>query len=482
MSRKNAFSNSLKFLASNLYRQFTGLLTAFFRPALLGPELFGLFSLLNMAPFYANQAHLGSRTKMRLYLEQKSPRSQQYISQHSLFIALTVTLVLVALLLVSSLTIDGPMFWPMIILAFLLLSNLAYEHMGAVAKAHHHFHKVSVATVIRYTATLLLSIVLIWFWGLPGAILALLIPAVMACIYLYSPSTLVIPQKVNFRYVKGLLNKGLPFMSYDLLTLSIRSIDKLVIFTLLGASALGWYALSVTLLGILINVPGSLREVSEQLLVSDYSNDNTNLKILATLTTQLRNLAFLLPIFIVPIVVLYPVFVTLVLPDFSDGITAGQCLIVGGFFLCLTIIYRGFMAVTATLGKANWSFVTVLVTQLILLLGVNALQLPLAFYAIATSIGFIVQLLALTWVLTTHFSSPLREFMRNTAIIWPIVIYLIVTLALNYYLISTLNLYLASIVSLLVFIVTYRLVVKKAVKQQALVLPTKLKPWLEPLL
>ncbi len=77
VARDSIFVNILHYASSSIFQKLLGVFTALARPKLLSPELFGLWSVLNVLPNYASYLHLGSRSSMRFLIPVYETRGEE---------------------------------------------------------------------------------------------------------------------------------------------------------------------------------------------------------------------------------------------------------------------------------------------------------------------------------------------------------------------------------------------------------------------
>jgi O-antigen/teichoic acid export membrane protein len=75
--KESISKNIIRYSASNYFRQFLSVLTAFVRPKLLSPENFGLWNLFKIIQTYSSYMHLGSRSSMRYLIPFHESRKEE---------------------------------------------------------------------------------------------------------------------------------------------------------------------------------------------------------------------------------------------------------------------------------------------------------------------------------------------------------------------------------------------------------------------
>lgn len=478
--QKSAFKNIVHFTSSNFYRHMLGLATAFFRPGLLGPELFGIWSLLNVVPFYANFAHLGTRSAMRFKiaeLAEKDSSALNLFTHTTLVVTLVATTVLA--IIMTGYAISAPlspeMEYGLYAMAVIIFLNALYEHYGAEAKGYHNFTLVSQTTVIRYTLNFVFGLSFILLWGLYGALLALGLSCFISLCFLLRKIPISLPSAANMPLAKSLVKTGSPIMALDLVNLTLRNIDKVLVASFLGAKALGIYAIAGILVGVMINIPGSSREVTEQLLMAEDKQRSREAILEQYMIKGIRLNAYFMPLVIAVMCYALPVFITWFLPAFNESILPAQWLLIGAFFLTLSYPVRGIIVFNQWQAKAALiALISVLVAVILLVITLSTSN-NLTSVALAASLSFVALFLLLSWFVYNKYQLPFSQYLKealNCLVPFSVLIvsYLISTelTALNW------PILLSQLLSGLIFLVLYLPLLYRATKSGYISIPTKL--------
>lgn len=411
-STYNVFKNVVHFAASNAYRHVLGFITTLFRPTLLGPELYGLWSLLNVPLMYAGYSHLGARTAMRYRIPQLDGSALRQVTQTVLVATVVINLLLA--LLVGSYALlwaesDEQQFgWLM--LAVVLVLNCIYEHRISELKGHKQFILVSKATYFRYTLNFVFTALFIYLWGFYGAMIALLLGVAGSLVFLHHRTDLPAQtddNRFDFATLKRLIISGAPIVALDLVGLALRSIDKLLVALLLGAQSLGYYAIGSMLVGPLMNIPGASREVNEQVLMGEHNHLSVRQQLDDYLLKPLRFSAYFMPLLIAGVYCALPAFVSLILPDYQAALAPAQTLMFGAFFLALSYPCRGIIVANSWQKQAaKWAILAVLLGIILITYTINQGH-QLVGVAVSSGIGFFALFMILTLFIFNQFKQPL---------------------------------------------------------------------------
>ncbi len=396
MSRKTV----VQLAASRGLRHALGLITAFLRPKLLGPEALGLFALLNLFPTYSTYLHLGARSSLRYQVPRLKGQGQTEsidgLKNSVYWGSLILNLVLAGGILVYAAlgTDDGVTRIGLVCAALSVVLVWAFDHRMAELKAEERFGILARITAQRYLLQFALTLGLILTLGVVGAFLAL--PVCLALLYGAaregSPSH---RQPWQWQQFWHQVRLGFPILMLELVSLSLRLLDKLLVAWMLGLEALGYYTLGTMLLGPLMNLPGAAREVSEPKLMQASQSDASAPRLARHYWQPMHRTAWLMPLLILPAVLLLPGLIHYGLPEYAPAQHSAQLLALGSFFLALGYPARGLIVAhrwQARAARQAWFLVPVVMALTALAL----LQWPqLETVAIGFSLGYAGLALAL---------------------------------------------------------------------------------------
>ncbi len=429
--------NIVHFAASNSYRHLLGFITALFRPTLLGPTLYGLWSLLNVVLMYTTFAHLGSRTAMRYQIPQLKGNQLSEVKQTVLLATFGINLFIALLIIGYALLWAAPgeqtIGW--IVLAIVIVLNCVYEHSISELKGYQQFILVSRATYVRYTLNFVFTAGFIYYWGFNGAMAALLLGVLLSLFYLQRQYPLTLPRQLNTTTLRSLVKTGAPIMALDLATLALKSIDKLLIAAFLGAQSLGYYAIGSMLIGPLMNVPGASREVTEQVLMGQHRSLTIRQQLNHYLFEPLRFNAYSMPILIGIAYCTLPAFISVVLPQYQAALAPTQILIFGAFFISLGYPSRGLLVANKwQQPAAKLAWLTVILSALLIVAAIK-LDYQLVGVALSSGLAFFVLFMISTLFILKRFKQPLTTFiMPLIELLLPFATMLMVLLSSEHYL------------------------------------------------
>jgi O-antigen/teichoic acid export membrane protein len=217
----------------------------------------------------------------------------------------------------------------------LLVAWLHYAKEFSLATGLYGFR--SQLELVHTILTMLFSVVLVHFWGIYGAIVALgistLIALVLSARTLWSHFALTI----NWRILWGLMVTGLPIMVDIMLPITMANADRILIAAMLSREILGIYSVGNAGVSILGMIPSAIGQI---LFVKFAEMDGQN-KTKEQMSDVLDRTTVVLSSLFAPMlsvaIACFPVAVVFLLPQYVRGIAAGRLLIAGLFFLGVSL-------------------------------------------------------------------------------------------------------------------------------------------------
>ena len=371
------------FASSNVFRQAVNAGATLLRPALLSPELFGLFSILRLVPTYAHYLHLGARHGMRYLTPLYEARGEHDRAEHLKATVFTGSLALnliVAGLLMAALWTD----WPreirigLAICAVTVVLGCVYDHFIAEMKAHRMFKAVGVNNYLSAVVYLAGGVLLITTLGFYGALLAEVSVIAIMIAVMASGGLIRLRRGFDLALFKAAVSLGAPSLLFDATMLMMRTTDRMVIASMLDYEQLGYYGLGAMVMGYVMHIPGATREVMEADL---FFRRDTLSSQEAFQTYMIKPMAMigLCMIFVIgPMVLTLPLIIAMLLPAYTSGVPAAQVLMLGGYFMAIAFPVRGILA---AYGWQRWGA--------LILLGACALHAGLSVVLIAAGLGIV---------------------------------------------------------------------------------------------
>jgi O-antigen/teichoic acid export membrane protein len=335
-----------RYSSSKIYRHALGVVSALVKPKLLTPDLYGLWSLLNVIPAYTAYSHLGSGSAMLYripFCRGEGDEGKVREIKGTVFAAeLSINIVIAAGLCLWALFggFDPVVRYGLITMAAAVLLQFVFNYYIGLLKAYQNFRLVSSSFYLRSTLSLG-ALVLIWLFGIYGAYMGLVLGYALAIWYVRSQSPVGPERFFSGSLFADLVRTGFPIMLFNFITTLVRTSDKLVISAYLDRAELGFYSLAAMVFSALMQIPAAGREVMEPRLMKNLSAEGTAASLRSYLLRPVVTVSFLTPLLIGGAVFAVPAVVTLMLPRYTAGILPAQVLAVGGYFYAVALVCRG---------------------------------------------------------------------------------------------------------------------------------------------
>lgn len=466
----------VRYSSSNVYRHITRALNAFIRPKLLEPELYGFWNLIGLFLFYSSYNHLGSRSSMGYsvpYHNSKGEYNKSLQIKGSFFygtfyINIFISSALLVYALISHM--DASVRIGLLTLSVLMIINWYTDFYTIHIYSNQNFHLLTSKNYLEPSVSLFLSAVLLYFFNIYGLFLSITLSGIIIILYLRANYKLESHYTFNFNIFLDLIKKGFPVVVFSFSVTLIRSIDRIIISSLLGNKMLGYYGIAASLFDFLIQIPGSSREVLELRLMQSLSKNTVEENLTSYLFKPLYNIAYLIPLLIGPIFFIIPPFIHLLLPNYIPGIISAQIIIFGVYFLGLTFITRGIIVAN------GWQLKTLYITFPVLLLNIimSIMFIKNGFgirgVAISSGISYFILFNSLMFFILYKHNYNIKDFISTLLSLFlpfPIMCGTIILLLYITQMFST-NLYITTVINIVIFCIIMLSVIRYAQKKYPL--------------
>jgi O-antigen/teichoic acid export membrane protein len=446
-----------KYASSHIYRHVLSVFSAFIRTKLLTPQLMGLWNMLNIIPGYSMFLHLGANDCLRFMVPYHEARGQQDKAEQliaSTFygslipnLVLGCGLFLYGLMSQSDTVTRAGIFTTSALVVF----SWYYSFSITLLKARQNFSLITTTNYINSTMILLGSIILVFFFGLYGIYAAMLISYITVILFLEAKQPIRVRRGFDPVVFRAAIQTGLPIMLFSVITMVIRSLDRILVSWFLGLEQLGYYAISTMAAEFLMQIPGSAREVMEPRLMTEKASQTDEEMLRRHLFTPLLSSAYLMPFAIGPAAILLPTVVAFLLPRYTPGIAPAQIIVFGCYFLAFSFATRGIVVANHWQRQATVIMAGTVLVSAAISIGFIKLGFGLSGVALGSSISFLLLALGQVVFLRCRCNYAHRAWRRMAIGLCPP---FMCTLALSVVLplaTAHLNVFLAAGVNLLIF-------------------------------
>lgn len=413
----------LMYSSSNIYRQFLGVFTAFIRPKLLSPELYGLWSLLNTIPNYATYLQLGTRPAARYMIPSCRARGEdeqiEAVKGGFYYGSLIPNLGFAFLLMLAACWpgLERHEYWGLLTMAAVVMLFWHFEYLVNILKGEQNFRLVTASNYVYTTATFIFGIVLIYLFGIYGAYASLVASLALTAVFLSHKVREKRPRVFDQSIFMQMVRFGFPILLFDLVQVGLRSLDKFMVAGFLSKADLGYYGMATMILGFIINIPGVSREVIEPRLMRDFHHRPIEECLQDYFFKPLISTAFLVPMLIGAVLYGLPALIHLLLPRYTASIEPTQILVIGSYFLALYYPVRGIVVANNWQLKASAVMSLSVVVQLLAIYASIRLGFGLPGVATACGLAFFSLDLILLIFLLRRYPEPFRGHSRKVFLI-----------------------------------------------------------------
>ncbi len=378
-----------RYSASNIYRHITRAANAFIRPKLLEPELYGFWSLIGTLLFYSAYSHLGSHNTMQYsvpYYDSKGEHDKSIqlkgsVFYGTLYINIIISLSIIAYALLGSMNTMVRL--GLLTLSALMIINWLSDFYSIHVHANLNFRLMAARNYIESTLNLLFSAVLLYFFGIYGLYLSIILSSILVIFYLRANHVLEERYSFDAKIFFAAVKKGLPILMISFSFALIRTADRIIISSFLGNKMLGFYGIAVALFDFIMQIPGSSREVLEPKLMQSLGRNTVEENLRTYFFKPLYNTAYLIPFLIGPVFFILPPFVSLFLPKYIPGIMSAQIIAFGVYFLALTYIIRGILVANNL--QSGMFYITSIVLLLNIITSITLIKIGFGIEGVAVS-------------------------------------------------------------------------------------------------
>jgi O-antigen/teichoic acid export membrane protein len=362
---------------------------------LLGPEIFGIWNLLNLYIVYGSFLHLGVINgigrQIPFYDGIGEKETVTEIQTISFYFVLIVSLLYSFLLVIISFFLEekNPIKNYLFLTCLLFFSKQIRDYVGIYLRSVLAFKKLGQYNIV--SAFLLLF--LIFFFtkknGLIGFIFSQIFTFFISSFLFFKPPRFNLLLLRKKEILVSLIKIGFPIMMAGYLYNLLISVDRLIIAKYLGLKNLGQYSIAIIMLGVVGFFPSIISNLIYPRMVREFSYYGKEMSLKRYINIQiLFDYILIIPIFIF-FYFIFPVIVKNFMPAYIEGIEPMRIVLIGTLFLPLAAGSGDFLN---TIGKQNYylfvQFVSLIINIISSFVFVNIFNLGLKGVAFGTSFAY----------------------------------------------------------------------------------------------
>ncbi|MDD5085017.1 MAG: oligosaccharide flippase family protein [Candidatus Omnitrophica bacterium] len=328
-------------------------ITAILMRNVLGPFQMGIWATLQIVLDYSKYTTLGTSNattrEIPYYLGKKDGRDMavEIGNQVASFWAITALLTAMGVLVYAYLfraKLPAVLCWGLVFISVIVILQRLNNLLINMLRAYKQFALNSYQTILSAIVNLALVAALGYKFKFYGVMWAMVLS------FVFNSMFILLCYRFNFKFVLNkrlldLIAYGFPLMFLEIGSSLLRSVDKIIIIKMLGFEAMGFYSVPVMATVFLTKIPDSMVTVMAPHFHGKFG-ERDNIKDLKGYVDQATFAYYsFMPLIIGISWIITPLFVALVLPEYTRSIFAVKCLILGTFFMALSNPYHMFIIV-----------------------------------------------------------------------------------------------------------------------------------------
>ena len=342
------FKEFLLYSFSTVFLQAARFFVALIAAKKLGPTSLGVWQLLYLILAYSSFIHMGVINGMNREIPVLNGRGDQkkirLVRSVSLAFVLVSALIAGLAIFICTLTIDMvPATVPLRWMPMLLIIYLLYRYLEVYLRSDKLFSQVSFQQLFLAVVFPSVTIPLLITLNLRGYIIGQSLAIFLTCLFIIMSSSIRLRLRFNIAETIRLLKIGFPIMTAGILYALMMTVDRVIISTLLTMQQLGYYSLSVLVLGSLTLIPMVVGQQIYPRMAEAWGRTSKCKELTPWIRRQVIMSIGLTTPMIVAAYIILPLIVKKYLVDYVPGIIAMKITLVAPLFWGLTSAFGNFL-------------------------------------------------------------------------------------------------------------------------------------------
>jgi O-antigen/teichoic acid export membrane protein len=342
-SRGRILTDTAKISTTRVYSIVLAVIQGFVVARVLGPEMYGLLSLILLIAFYANligPGLLDVANRELPFLAGKGDTQGAHrlrsvgFSGDLLWRAFLCVCVLVAAIFQSNEILR----YGLIITAITLFTARLNEIYSVVCQVKNDFHLLSKATFLTSTLTSGLIIATVYWGKVFSPLLVPLVVSLVIIFYYQRHTRLEMEFSVDRTELKRMIRIGIPLQLLTVVVWIYRSSDRTMVASLLDTTSLGYYALAVNIVQYLQLPQNDFVLVLRPRLYELLGRSEDPAELRAYIVKPTLIIAYLVPFVIGLVWLCSPVIVMALLPKYAGSISVLKILALDVYFATILLM------------------------------------------------------------------------------------------------------------------------------------------------
>ena len=304
LNRENIVRDASLFSGSVYISQVMFFIRGFLNAKILGPEMYGLWSGLNIILNYSPYVRLGSLNAMNREIPYQngrcSPEDMEKTRNSAFTICLvtsfifSLVLIIVGLLLRYKISLNETVGFITIAIIAFILSIFEFYQTSVIALKK--FTLISKANIIFAVLSVALTLIFVQRFKIYGVYAVAILISLLNLMYLWFKEPCKVKLSFDFKEMFRLINIGLPLGIVNFLDDTVTSIPSIIVLTLLGKTSLGYYSVAILATRFLTYFPNSIHRTFEPYIYQKYGETRDILELKKYLFKPIQVMAILFPV------------------------------------------------------------------------------------------------------------------------------------------------------------------------------------------
>jgi O-antigen/teichoic acid export membrane protein len=325
-------------------------LSGLFIAKILGPSLFGVLSALMLIVLYSNYSHMGLLhailKKVPFYRGANELNKIEEVKSVGFSVSMLISFSIGIILFISSFFLNNITIETangLRLISIIVILQQFFQLTISTFRVEKKFIKVSVMNLIYSIVRFLLIILLGRYFKLEGVLLASIIAYSIIVLYVIKYEKLGIKLNLDLKKARSLIKIGFLPLIVGISWVIYTSIDKIMILKYLGKTELGYYSIGILLMELLVYVPQAIGFILMPYFLERYGQAKEIDKLKPYFIQTNIIITHIMPIIIGAVILIMPMLINHILPDYQKSLFVIPTLIITVFFSTLTSITNVFL-------------------------------------------------------------------------------------------------------------------------------------------
>ncbi|MDD5691373.1 MAG: oligosaccharide flippase family protein [Candidatus Omnitrophica bacterium] len=324
-SMQNIFAGSLQMYSARIVTLSLGILQNFILAKFLGPAGFGEISLFSLILVYAGLTGLGFDTvaarEIPGYVVLDKKREIDHIQNLSFSVELVFRIVIsIIVALIGLFFFKGTLKVGILLISLVLVAQKISAYWRVIANATKKFSILSKVNILEGLLMGGLTIILVKFTGVYTRLLAVLCAQIAVGFYLIKSMPLDLKITFKSERSRAILKMGLPFVILSIVYYVWQASDRTLIARFMNFEMLGLYSFAASCVSLLLLFSEDVNAVLQPFMYERISSRKSRKEILPMIRKSTVLYAYLTPVLIFFLWILYPVILKLIMPGYLESV------------------------------------------------------------------------------------------------------------------------------------------------------------------